>query len=198
MTEPDRGPIPSPPNAVSGVRIDPRLKRRLRRAPVGGCTVHSTSRSPGSNPLRVVSPHRDRSVLGSWWRPSIGCGPANPRYERHRTTTNGSERSTRSGAIGVVNPTVTAYSQGGALPGGIAAGWSDSAPDNELTGWPREFHEALAPHCTCGARANYLDDDDDDCVESGFGATYARSAELKSRWDPDNRFRLNQNLQPAG
>ncbi|MFQ5968450.1 MAG: BBE domain-containing protein [Acidimicrobiia bacterium] len=45
---------------------------------------------------------------------------------------------------------------------------------------------------------NYLaDDDDDDAVRAAYGPNYERLAGVKRKYDPDNLFRLNHNIEPA-
>ena len=40
--------------------------------------------------------------------------------------------------------------------------------------------------------------EDSDRVRAAYGANYQRLAEVKRRWDPDNLFRANRNVAPAG
>jgi hypothetical protein len=41
-------------------------------------------------------------------------------------------------------------------------------------------------------------DDDEQRAEDNYGANYRRLSEVKTRWDPDNVFHLNQNIPPGG
>ena len=43
---------------------------------------------------------------------------------------------------------------------------------------------------------NYLAADDGGHTRDAYGANYERLVELKQRYDPDNVFRLNQNIDP--
>ena len=45
---------------------------------------------------------------------------------------------------------------------------------------------------------NYLSADDHDRVRQAYGPNYERLVELKRRYDPDNLFRLNHNIDPNG
>jgi FAD/FMN-containing dehydrogenase len=63
--------------------------------------------------------------------------------------------------------------------------------------WTESFWHAVGPY-TEGAYAGFLDDEGHDRVRATFPpATYARLAEVKQRYDPDNVFRSNANVQPA-
>ena len=60
----------------------------------------------------------------------------------------------------------------------------------------------MQPHATQSVYVNYLNELDaegSDRIESAYGAEkYARLAALKAKYDPDNLFRMNQNVRPAG
>ncbi len=63
--------------------------------------------------------------------------------------------------------------------------------------WCRNFFQALQRHGTGGVYVNFLMAEGEDRVRSAYGpAKYARLSALKSRWDPDNVFRMNQNIAP--
>jgi hypothetical protein len=48
------------------------------------------------------------------------------------------------------------------------------------------------------AYVNFLGDEGEERVRAAYpGATWDRLAEVKRRYDPDNLFRLNQNVAPA-
>jgi hypothetical protein len=78
----------------------------------------------------------------------------------------------------------------------IISQWSDQTDTQAGIGWARETYESLRPHMNDGAYVNYLDNDDASRVRAAYGANYDRLAQLKRRYDPDNTFRLNQNILP--
>lgn len=53
----------------------------------------------------------------------------------------------------------------------------------------------MTPYSTGGKYANYLDRDDRSSV--AYGDNYDRLVELNNEWDPENRFRTNQNVEPT-
>jgi FAD/FMN-containing dehydrogenase len=65
------------------------------------------------------------------------------------------------------------------------------------TAWAREFLAALGPH-RAGVYVNFLDSDDDQSrVREAYGdGTYSRLAEVKAKYDPENVFRHNKNIEP--
>ncbi len=63
--------------------------------------------------------------------------------------------------------------------------------------WVRTFWSALEPYHT-GVYVNFLGDEGQERVQESYGPEkYARLRELKRRYDPDNLFRINQNIPPA-
>jgi FAD/FMN-containing dehydrogenase len=73
--------------------------------------------------------------------------------------------------------------------------WSDPADDDRVIAIDRAFCEAMRPYTTGGAYLNFTPEDR---VRDAYGpAKFARLTALKARYDPDNLFRLNQNIPPA-
>jgi FAD/FMN-containing dehydrogenase len=64
--------------------------------------------------------------------------------------------------------------------------------------WARTFSEDVRPFSAGAEYVNFLADEGKDRVKAAYGpGTYERLAGLKKRYDPDNLFRLNQNILPA-
>ena len=103
------------------------------------------------------------------------------------------------GAAGRVPGDATAFSHRGALCSlNIVTKWTDRAESDGHIAWTRTFAEALKPHAQ-GVYVNFLGDEGDERVRAAYGQdTYQRLAALKRRYDPENFFRLNQNIRPAG
>ena len=78
--------------------------------------------------------------------------------------------------------------------------WMDPAEDEGNVAWARGFHEAMRPFCVGTALPNFIEPDEGAArLRSSYGeGKYARLAALKQRWDPENIFRLNQNILPSG
>jgi FAD/FMN-containing dehydrogenase len=47
-----------------------------------------------------------------------------------------------------------------------------------------------------GSYVNFMGDDEDDTAAAAYGRTIERLQQVKARYDPDNTFRLNQNIKP--
>jgi FAD/FMN-containing dehydrogenase len=104
------------------------------------------------------------------------------------------------GAIADVAPEDTAFRfRDAAYMVTIAAGW-DGGPDDEHVAWTRRTWERLRPWSCGGGYVNHLAADEGaDRVRAAYGAaTWDRLVALKRRWDPDNVFHLNQNVDPRG
>ena len=63
--------------------------------------------------------------------------------------------------------------------------------------WSRTFWSALEPYHT-SVYVNFLMDEGEERIRQAYGAAkYDRLKALKRRYDPDNLFRLNQNIPPS-
>ena len=52
---------------------------------------------------------------------------------------------------------------------------------------------------TGGTYINFLtEDEDEERIKAAYGADYERLIEIKTKWDPDNLFRMNKNIAPRG
>jgi FAD/FMN-containing dehydrogenase len=77
--------------------------------------------------------------------------------------------------------------------------WGDASQDQACIGWARDFFGRMAPHATGGVYVNFMPEDEAQRVSGGaYGPNYERLAKLKAKYDPDNLFRQNQNIRPAG
>ena len=81
----------------------------------------------------------------------------------------------------------------------INAVWTPEDPDAERhIQWARDYFAAMQPHARDRVYLNFLGDEGPHRVRQAYGsATYDRLAELKATYDPDNFFRLNQNIHPS-
>jgi FAD/FMN-containing dehydrogenase len=75
--------------------------------------------------------------------------------------------------------------------------WRDRADEQRSIDWARQLFAETAPHATGGVYVNFMPEDEVDRVSSAYGTNYARLAALKAKYDPDNLFRLNQNVRPS-
>jgi FAD/FMN-containing dehydrogenase len=81
----------------------------------------------------------------------------------------------------------------------ILSQWADAADTDACIAWARETYAKMQPFIASGRYVNYLDDDEaGDPVSAAYGANYRRLQELKTKYDPKNFFRMNQNIRPLG
>jgi FAD/FMN-containing dehydrogenase len=73
--------------------------------------------------------------------------------------------------------------------------WEEAAQDQAGIAWARAFFDASAPYASAGAYVNFMTEDETDRVAAAYGANYARLAQIKMRYDPENLFHLNQNIK---
>jgi len=103
-----------------------------------------------------------------------------------------------NGAVHDVAPDATAFGHRDAKYAMVVAGmWPDPAQNEANVRWVRDYYKALAPHAEEGGYINFAAGDDMNRVQANFGKNYARLREVKSKYDPGNVFRHNQNIVPA-
>lgn len=73
----------------------------------------------------------------------------------------------------------------------------DPANAETLRTWAVNYWEALHPHSAGGAYVNAMMDEGVDRIRATYRDNYARLAQIKAKYDPDNFFRINQNIPPA-
>ena len=92
----------------------------------------------------------------------------------------------------------TAWSYRDANWGAVFAGVDpDPANREAISDWSVEYNEALHPYSAGGAYVNMMMDEGQDRVRASYRDNYDRLAQIKRTYDPENLFRINQNIPPA-
>jgi len=74
----------------------------------------------------------------------------------------------------------------------------DPANRDLITNWSKSYFDALHPFGAGGAYVNFMMEEGEDRIRASYGANYDRLAAVKAKYDPQNFFRVNQNIRPAG
>ncbi|MFN2617496.1 MAG: BBE domain-containing protein, partial [Thermoleophilaceae bacterium] len=59
------------------------------------------------------------------------------------------------------------------------------------------YWEALHPYSAGGAYVNFMMEEGQDRIKATYQDNYDRLVQLKAKYDPNNLFRVNQNIPPA-
>lgn len=78
----------------------------------------------------------------------------------------------------------------------VHARWEQAANDEKCISWARRFFKAAAPYASSGAYVNFMTEDEDKRVSTAYGPNYKRLEEIKTKYDPQNVFRMNHNIKP--
>jgi FAD/FMN-containing dehydrogenase len=102
------------------------------------------------------------------------------------------------GALGRVQPSATAYAhRKSAIMLNLAAFYDGEADKPAKEAWVADFMQALNQGDD-GAYVNFVGDEGPARVRAAYpGATWDRLRQVKRAYDPENLFRLNQNIPPA-
>ncbi|MGL4622796.1 MAG: FAD-binding oxidoreductase [Chroococcidiopsis sp.] len=81
---------------------------------------------------------------------------------------------------------------------GIEANWDDANDSDRNIAWVRNCIDSLAPFAAPGIYLNFpgFMEDADQLVKTAYGKNFQPLVKVKRRYDPDNFFRLNQNINP--
>jgi hypothetical protein len=102
------------------------------------------------------------------------------------------------GAVHDVGASETAFAYRDAVWSGVIGGIDpDPAEAATLKEWCVSYWEALHPHSMGGAYVNFMMDEGQARIQASFRGNYQRLAEIKTKYDPDNFFHINQNIEPA-
>ena len=101
------------------------------------------------------------------------------------------------GALARIPEDATAYGhRDAAILLNINTRWDTAASGVDHVGWTRTLWRELH-RLALGVYVNFLGDEGDSRIVQAYGdQKYRRLTEIKTRWDPANVFRINQNIQP--
>jgi len=78
----------------------------------------------------------------------------------------------------------------------IISSWPDKQDDEKNINWTRNIWKAMQAHLSHKAYVNALGVEGDERVREAYGQHYEKLAALKRKYDPQNLFRMNQNIKP--
>jgi len=103
------------------------------------------------------------------------------------------------GAVARVPADETAFAQRDAMFNlAIVSRWTDAATAATHTDWARQTSAAIRPFASGGVYVNYLGEEGADRIKAAYGPKYEKLVAVKQKYDPNNLFRVNQNIQPTG
>lgn len=73
----------------------------------------------------------------------------------------------------------------------------DPANNDKIIKWTKDYYDAIHPHSAGGAYVNFMMDEGEDRVRASYKDNYERLVAIKNKFDPDNLFKVNQNIKPS-
>lgn len=103
------------------------------------------------------------------------------------------------GAAHRVGRDETAFSYRDAMWGQVIVGVDPDPANNErMIAWAQNYHDALHPYSMGGAYVNMMmHDEGQERIRASYRDNYERLVQVKSAYDPDNFFHVNQNIRPV-
>ena len=101
------------------------------------------------------------------------------------------------GAVHDVRPAETAWSHRDTTWSMVIVGIDpDPANAGKITEWARNYWQAMHPYSAGGAYVNFMMEEGADRIRATYGRNYDRLVDVKTKYDPANLFRVNQNIKP--
>ncbi|MDY7103209.1 MAG: FAD-binding oxidoreductase [Actinomycetota bacterium] len=102
------------------------------------------------------------------------------------------------GAVDDVAADATAFAhRDAAFSTAYCGSFGDADATSDVVAWVRDAYEAQRPHSLDAGYINFMAGDDAERARANFGDHWDRLARIKATYDPENLFRLNQNIPPA-
>ncbi|MDB5134709.1 MAG: FAD-binding oxidoreductase [Mucilaginibacter sp.] len=79
----------------------------------------------------------------------------------------------------------------------IAGVDADANGKQAIINWTKDYWNALHPYAAGGAYVNFMMDEGEESIKNSYADNYKRLAEIKAKYDPNNLFRINQNIKPV-
>jgi FAD/FMN-containing dehydrogenase len=103
-----------------------------------------------------------------------------------------------NGAAARVANNETAWSYRDSTYAMVIAGIESDPYNKEVViNWARDYWKALHPYSAGGSYINFMMEEGEDRVKATYGSNYQRLVEIKNKYDPNNLFRVNQNILPT-
>jgi len=205
ITTPDGVPVIAIIPAYTGKDLDEgeRILAPLRA--FGPPVADSVQRMPYLAMQSMIDPACPYGVMRSYWKSHFLRALPDAAIEtfvRHATQCTSPRTFViiehAHGAVGRVAPDATAFPvREHDFNLVVLSLWEDATDDERQVAWTRAFYQAMQPWSASLVYVNALSDDDGGRVAEAYGVNFARLSEVKSRYDPDNMFRRNQNVPPA-
>ncbi len=101
------------------------------------------------------------------------------------------------GAVHEVSNNETAWANRDARWAQVIVGVDpDPAKADKVTNWCKDYFDALTPYAMGGAYVNFMMEEGQARIKSSYKDNYDRLVEIKTKYDPDNFFHINQNIKP--
>jgi len=73
----------------------------------------------------------------------------------------------------------------------------DPANNEKIINWAKEYWEAVHPYSAGGAYINFMMEEGQERIKATYRDNYKRLVAIKTKYDPDNLFHVNQNIKPT-